>query len=116
MIDKKVTVHVKDIGSFSLPEGTNLREALRREGVYLDGTCADQGRCGRCVIRIIQGDTRGAGDLERGLLGDEALADGDRLACRVNLSGNLTIAIEQESILELDRTGRWKEIWDSPLH
>jgi uncharacterized 2Fe-2S/4Fe-4S cluster protein (DUF4445 family) len=115
MIDKKVTVHVKDIGSFSLPEGTNLREALRREGVYLDGTCADQGRCGRCVIRIIQGDTRGAGDLERGLLGDEALADGDRLACRVNLSGNLTIAIEQESILELDRTGRWKETWDSPL-
>lgn len=115
MADRNVTVSVKDLGSFSLPEGVNLREALRREGIYLDGTCADQGRCGRCVVHIIDGDSPGAGDLERRLLGDEALADGARLACKVILSGSMTIAIDPESILELDKTGRWKETWGSPL-
>lgn len=115
MTDKTVTVHVKNMGSFSLPEGMNLRQALRHEGVYLDGTCADQGRCGRCVIRIIEGDASGAGDIEGRILGKEALAEGNRLACKVELSSDLTIAIDPASILELDRTGRWKETWSSPL-
>ncbi|NOY86556.1 MAG: NADH:ubiquinone reductase (Na(+)-transporting) subunit F, partial [Deltaproteobacteria bacterium] len=42
-------VHIDGIGPIEVPMGLNLREALRREGVFLDGTCADEGTCGRCV-------------------------------------------------------------------
>jgi len=115
MTDKTVTVHVKDMGSFSLPEGMNLRQGLRREGIYLDGACADQGRCGRCVVSVVEGNSGEPGELEGRLLGKEALAEGRRLACKIGLSGDLTITIEPESLLELDLTGRWKEAWNSPL-
>lgn len=115
MEEKTVKVQVEGIGTFLVPTEMNLRQGLRREGIYLDGTCADQGRCGRCVIRVIQGDPGQAGDLEQRLLGHELLAQGNRLACTVYPSADLTIVIDPDSILELDRTGRWKETWGSAL-
>jgi len=95
--------------------GLNLREALRREGVFLDGTCADEGTCGRCVVRILDGDAGSPSASERDMLGEDALDCGNRLACRIMLTGQLRISIDSERILEVDHTGRWKQAWDSPL-
>jgi uncharacterized 2Fe-2S/4Fe-4S cluster protein (DUF4445 family) len=52
---------------------------------------------------------------EAGLLGEKAVREGLRLACRVKVAGDLHVLIEPEQILELDHTGKWKEVWDSPL-
>jgi uncharacterized 2Fe-2S/4Fe-4S cluster protein (DUF4445 family) len=110
-----VRVTVENIGVFTVREDLNLRAGLRSEGVYLDGTCADEGRCGRCVVRILDGEHGEPGPTEAGLLGEEAVVRGDRLACRITPTSDLSIVIDPERIMELDRTGRWKETWQSPL-
>ena len=116
--DKKqrwALITVEGVGSYKVPSGSNLRESLRREGVYIDGTCADNGTCGRCVVRVIHGDAGQPTPSETGLLGDRSVNDGQRLACRVIVRGDLDISINPEQVLEIDATGRWKEVWNSPL-
>lgn len=108
-------ITVENIGVFSVQTGVNLRAALRAEGVFLDGTCADEGRCGRCIVRVLEGDHGEATPSERGLLGPDSVRRGERLACRVNPASDLRIRIDAERILEVDRSGRWKETWQSPL-
>ncbi len=110
-----VTVTVEGIGSFEVPAGGNLRETLRYEGVYIDGTCSDRGVCGRCVIRILDGDAGEPSSHEEALLEERSLKGGYRLACCVCVSGDLGVAVDPERILEIDSTGRWKEVWGSPL-
>lgn len=102
-------------GTFLVPPGRNLREALRAEGVYLDGTCGDRGVCGRCRVTLVKGDAGEPSASEKGLLGPEDLADGVRLACRVSVAGDMTITVEDERILEMDRVGRWKSAFGSSL-
>lgn len=121
MSDKKARkqrsaiINVDAIGSYEVATGSNLRETLRREGVVIDGTCSDRGTCGRCVVRILGGEGGTVSGSEAGLLGQEQLAKGHRLACRVTVRGDLSISIDPGRMLELDRTGRWKEVWGSPL-
>ena len=119
MTDKKqkalIEIEIEGIGTVKSVPGINLRGALRGEGVFLDGTCADRGECGRCVVRVIEGDVAAPEKSESGLLGREAVSAGDRLACRIILTGNLKIGIDDERLLELDRTGRWKDTFGSVL-
>lgn len=119
MTDKKqkalIEIEIEGIGTVKSVPGINLRGALRGEGVFLDGTCADRGECGRCVVRVIEGDVAAPEKSESGLLGREAVSAGDRLACRIILTGNLKIDIDKERLLELDRTGRWKDTFGSVL-
>jgi uncharacterized 2Fe-2S/4Fe-4S cluster protein (DUF4445 family) len=110
-----VLITVEGVGSYKVPAGSNLRETLRREGVYIDGTCADNGTCGRCVVRVVDGDAGEPSLQEKGILGDRSVSDGQRLACRIMVKGDLEVAIDPERMLEIDSTGKWKEVWDSPL-
>jgi len=108
-------IHIENMGVINVRVGLNLREALRREGFYLDGTCADRGVCGRCVIRVLEGDAGVPSEGEAGLLGKERVAMGERLACRVTVAGDMKLHVDPERILEWEKGGRWKEVWDSPL-
>ena len=112
---RTAVINVERIGSFEVSTGSNLRETLRLEGVYLDGTCADRGSCGRCVVRILAGEAGQPSVQETELLPEGSSEKGYRLACRVTVAGDMEISVERERILEVDRTGRWKEVWGSPL-
>ena len=112
---RSVLIKVEGIGSYEVPTGSNLRETLRREGVYIDGTCSDNGTCGRCVVRVTRGDAGEPSLQETGLLGERSADHEHRLACRVTVNGDLDISIDRERMLEVDTTGRWKEVWGSPL-
>ena len=112
---RSALIKVEGIGSYEVPTGSNLRETLRREGVYIDGTCSDNGTCGRCVVRVTHGDADEPSLQETGLLGERSADHEHRLACRVTVNGDLDISIDRERMLEVDATGRWKEVWGSPL-
>ena len=112
---REALITVEDIGSFEVFTGSNLRATLRQEGVYVDGTCSDNGTCGRCIVRINGGDAGEPSSQETGLLGERAADQEHRLACCITVSGDLGISIDREQLLEVDTTGRWKEVWGSPL-
>jgi len=108
-------VTVEGVGSYKVQAGLNLRETLRREGLYIDGTCSDNGSCGRCVVRVLEGNAGEPSLQEKELLGARFASGKARLACRITVAGDLALSIDAERILEIDRTGRWKEVWGSPL-
>ena len=112
---ERVSIEIEGVGTVRSAAGLNLREALRGEGVFLDGTCGDRGDCGGCVVTVLKGDAGEPDESEAGVLGPDAVENGSRLACRVTLSGDLKIIIDSERLLELDITGRWKETWGSVL-
>ncbi|TYP56659.1 corrinoid activation/regeneration protein AcsV [Thermosediminibacter litoriperuensis] len=59
-------------------EGTSLLEAARKAGVFIDAPCGGSGHCGKCRIRILEGDYR----FEKSLvLPDADFEKGIRLAC-----------------------------------
>jgi len=108
-------IHVEGVGTFEVPAGSTLRGTLRQEGVFIDGTCADKGICGRCIVKVLKGDPGEPSPQEKGLLLSRSAGPGSRLACRIIVNGDLSISVDREHLLEIDRTGRWKEVWGSPM-
>ena len=70
--------------TISVPAGTNLMDALRDAGIYLDAPCGGNGKCGKCRV----------------------LADGrEVLACRTAAHRDMTVTIPETSGLNVLHRG-----------
>ncbi len=87
-VDKRVEV----------PPGTTILAAAQQAGVGLASACGGHGMCGCCRVRVLDGEVTPASADERRLLGEAALAAGERLACRAAVSSPVRIAILAESL------------------
>jgi uncharacterized 2Fe-2S/4Fe-4S cluster protein (DUF4445 family) len=95
----KLTVKPDD-KTFRVPSGTTLLEALIAGEIMVRSDCGGHGRCGKCTVRFPAG--RGSSlskpdDEEIKLVGPERISSGFRLACRVTVSGDVTVEIPQKS-------------------
>ena len=73
----------------SAPEGKNLMELLRENGLLPDAPCGGRGTCGKC----------------------RALADGEPvLTCQTHVHGNMTVELEQKRQAEILTGGQNVEI------
>ncbi|MBF0593249.1 MAG: DUF4445 domain-containing protein [Nitrospirae bacterium] len=86
----EMTLHVQ--------EKETIYDALKRHGLYLAAPCGGKGSCGKCKVRVLEGqvDSRGYGRMQK-----EERAAGMVLACQSTLSTPLTIEIPKESKLVL---------------
>jgi len=87
--------------TISAETGQTLLEALVGAGVLLRADCGGRGRCGKCKIRIIEPRNADSEDKlpESGVLTQEEIADGFRLGCRVDVTGDMTVDIPASSML-----------------
>ena len=89
----------------SVPTGTLITEAAQQAGVEISQPCGGQGRCGRCAVKVENGDVRRRSTLR---LSAEDIANGYALACQTVIEGDVEITIPpQEKIerrLTTDRT------------
>jgi uncharacterized 2Fe-2S/4Fe-4S cluster protein (DUF4445 family) len=116
----KVSFEVKSEGLESSPEkeksanlplqvevrtGTLLTEAASLVGIDLMQPCGGQGRCGRCVVQVVEGKVRQRSTLR---LSSDDIEQGFALACQSVVEGDLSIVVPlQEKIerrLATDRT------------
>ncbi len=103
----KVTFTTEDgkVARTEIPSGTLLVEAARLAGVDIGQPCGGQGRCGRCIVQVIEGKVRRRSELR---LTNEDVAAGYALACQTIAEGDLTISVpKQETVsrrLTSDRT------------
>ena len=95
-IKHTVTI-LPDQVTISVPEGTNLLEALASAGIALDASCGGAGVCGQCRIRLKSGrldsqpgPTQTVGDFIAGW----------RQACKAEVEGDAVIEIPPESRIE----------------
>lgn len=76
-----------------LQAGTNLLAAADQSGIYLEGDCAGKGTCGKCRVRIIEGETGTPTEAEKKHLSRAELDAGWVLACQRPVSSNLTVEV-----------------------
>ncbi|HEX9116403.1 MAG TPA: ASKHA domain-containing protein [Anaerolineae bacterium] len=86
------------------PDGGTLLDAARNLGVDLASVCGGAGTCGRCKVQLIGGTLTPAGEAERKSLGDRALSQGYRLACRAVPLEDCKVHVPPESLTALQRT------------
>ncbi len=87
-------VKVPDRGlSLPVAPGTDLLTVLRSAGLPVNAACGGRGTCGKCRVRVLEGEAGPVSDAERRLLSDRDLADGVRLACFVHPEGDVGVRL-----------------------
>ena len=74
-----------------VPPGSTVLDAAKAAGIPLGAVCAGRGTCGKCRVRVLEGDAGSASSEERTLLPAPALSRAERLACRTQVRGPLTV-------------------------
>jgi uncharacterized 2Fe-2S/4Fe-4S cluster protein (DUF4445 family) len=86
------------------PDGQSLLDCARQLGVDLVNLCGGVGTCGRCKVRIMDGQVSEITPKEREFLTPQELAEGYRLACRTTLLGDCKVGVPPESLTSPQRT------------
>lgn len=100
------TIHIKpEDQRINSEKGQSLLEALIGAGIFLRTDCGSKGGCGKCRVKIVAGAAEGAAkpdDSEVKILGQSEISKGMRLACRFEISGDLTLKIPDTSRLSAE--------------
>ena len=79
--------------SISCQEGANLLDALLEGGAFVDNPCSGKGICGKCKVRICQGELPAMSETERALLKPEEIVAGIRLSCMIDVNGTMEVEL-----------------------
>jgi len=70
--------------------GERILDAAKRSGVSIDAPCNGNGTCGKCRIKLLEGEA----EAERTrFISDEAYEKGWRLACETAVNGDVTVRV-----------------------
>lgn len=73
--------------------GTNLLKAADQAGLYVEGDCAGKGTCGKCRVKVIEGNRGDPTDAEKEQLSDSELKAGWVLACTRKVEQNCVVEV-----------------------
>lgn len=76
--------------------GGTLLEILLAQKIFVDNPCNGKGVCGKCRVRILNGNLSEPKETELKLLKEEELASGVRLSCLVKPEGDLEVELMQK--------------------
>ncbi|MEJ2759624.1 MAG: ASKHA domain-containing protein, partial [Anaerolineales bacterium] len=104
-------VTFENAGTVEVPTGTTLTEAAHLAGISINHPCGGQGRCGRCVVKIKEGNVRRRSSLR---LSSKDLGEGYALACTSIIEDDAIIYVPPQEKVErrlvTDLTARKVEI------
>lgn len=84
--------------NLSVTRGSILAEALRSANVHLRLSCGGKGVCGKCKIRLAEGEHKPTPE-ERNAFSASELEQGWRLACRLPVNGPIKVEVPRESVV-----------------
>jgi uncharacterized 2Fe-2S/4Fe-4S cluster protein (DUF4445 family) len=103
-----------------VPTNTTLADAAKQAGIEIQQPCGGQGRCGRCVVKIVKGRIRRRSDLR---LSAEDIEQGYTLACQSVIEGNVSVSVPPQEKIErrlvTDLTAKTVSVpegYDSSIH
>ncbi len=70
--------------------GDNLLELARRANVAIDAPCSGNGSCGKCRVKLLEGDVE---TIPSRHISDEEFAAGWRLSCNCKVLGDCTVFV-----------------------
>ena len=83
--------------------GETILDAAQHAGIVLNATCGGEGVCGRCIVRVMDGQVSPPNLTEEAELGGQ-LEDGWRLACQTEVQGDVRIHIPPDTLATAQRT------------
>ena len=83
-------------------EGKTVLDAAREAGVYIDSQCNGKGKCGKCRIRVIEGNVSPFTSEETEFIRQLDRALGYRLACMTLIAGDIIVFVPGENILNAE--------------
>jgi uncharacterized 2Fe-2S/4Fe-4S cluster protein (DUF4445 family) len=86
------------------PEDSSLLDSGRHLGVDLVALCGGEGTCGRCRVRLMEGQLSLPTPVEREVLSSSELQDGWRLACQAYPRSDARLFVPPESLSTPQRT------------
>ena len=93
------TVDFQPLGRrVQVAEGKTLLEAARQAGVGLNAVCGGAGVCGTCRVRVVEGVVSPPNKSEANFLDQDELDEGYRLACQVEVQGDVLVDVPSTSI------------------
>lgn len=80
-------------------KGENLLDILRRANIYIESYCGGAGTCGKCKVRVLNGDSLSeVTEEERRLLGNDELRSGQRLSCKAKVFSDMALYVPYEFV------------------
>jgi uncharacterized 2Fe-2S/4Fe-4S cluster protein (DUF4445 family) len=93
------TVDFQPLGRrVQVAEGKTLLEAARKASAGLNAVCGGAGVCGTCRVRVVGGAVSPPNKSEEKFLDARQLSAGYRLACQVDVQGDVLVDVPPESI------------------
>jgi uncharacterized 2Fe-2S/4Fe-4S cluster protein (DUF4445 family) len=88
---------VPDGKTIAVESGQTVLHAARKAGIHIDAPCGEQGRCGKCRVRLLEGMLAPLTAEETALLKPAELAEGVRLSCEAVLTDHAVIDVPESS-------------------
>lgn len=92
-----ITIDINDDPekAITLPAGGKLLGALASKGIFVSSACGGGGSCGQCIVKV----KNGGGEIlptELSHINKREAKEGYRLACQVNVKGNMEVELPEE--------------------
>jgi uncharacterized 2Fe-2S/4Fe-4S cluster protein (DUF4445 family) len=88
----------------SVDSDETILSAAQQAGVMLTSVCGGEGVCGRCIVQVMAGQVSSPNLTEEAELGEEQVSAGWRLACQVEIEGDVRVHVPPESLVTAQRT------------
>ena len=88
-----MSINVKFIKRLELKKGKTALQAAKEAKLKIDQPCDGKGKCGKCIVKIIEGEVSAPTKAEIKRLDEKQLQDGYRLACEVELQGDVVLEV-----------------------
>ncbi len=90
-------IFIKQLGKhFEYVPKKNLLQLLLENDIFVDNPCNGNGSCGKCKVRVLEGNLPPLSQTERKLLKEDEIDTGIRLSCLVVPEEDITIEILQK--------------------
>ena len=88
-----MSVKVKFISEVEVKDGKKILKAAKNANVKINTSCEGKGKCGKCVIKVINGKLSEPTKQELKVLGQEKIDKGYRLSCQTQILEDSVIEI-----------------------
>ncbi|MDI7260171.1 MAG: ASKHA domain-containing protein [Thermodesulfobacteriota bacterium] len=81
-------------------KGKTILEASRELGVQIESLCGGEKTCGKCKVKMLEGELSSFTDEEAKFISESERLEGYRLSCSARIRGNVLIFVPEESLIQ----------------
>lgn len=86
--------NVKFLKEVKIKKDRTILELAKDCKLKIKAPCKGKGKCGKCVVKVLNGKVSKASKAEKKILSEEKIKKGYRLACEARIKDNVTIILK----------------------